>query len=185
MFAIRAHMFSHILLACSIFIFCASAHGEGDGASSVSTPSTEKQVIYVESKAPYIDENSIDRGVLGCGLSEREINVLIEAGAKRGYKIVKDDAAVAAGKGRILKISIMDAVSQGNAFIGHNKVVKIRGSLTENGKEIGIFSGTRSSHGGFGAGFKGSCSVLERCTDALANDIAAWLDKPSEKRIGE
>jgi len=29
--------------------------------------------------------------------------------------------------------------------------------------------------GGFGAGFKGSCSVLNRCTKTLGKDFADWL----------
>ena len=34
---------------------------------------------------------------------------------------------------------------------------------------------TRNSGGGFGGGYKGSCSVLGRCTKALGKDIAGWL----------
>jgi hypothetical protein len=36
---------------------------------------------------------------------------------------------------------------------------------------------SRDSSGGFGGGYKGSCSVLRRCTNALGKDIAAWVKK--------
>lgn len=156
------------------------------GADADPKQAAKDDTIYISSKAAFSDEMMIDKGILGCNLPEREIKVLVEEAAKRNHKLVVDDKAVEAGKGRILKVNLVDAVSGGNAFTGHHKEVKIRGSLLEDGKVIAEFGGKRHSGGGFGAGFKGSCSVLERCTDALAEDIAKWLDNPTkEKRIGD
>ena len=51
----------------------------------------------------------------------------------------------------------------------------MRGRLLDDGKEGAQFSGSRSSMGGAFAGFKGSCSVLGRCLEALSKDMAVWL----------
>ncbi|WP_108062378.1 hypothetical protein [Poseidonibacter lekithochrous] len=61
-------------------------------------------------------------------------------------------------------------VSNGNAFLGHNKSTRVKGVLYKEGNKIASFSG-------FSAGFKGSCSVLGRTVDALGEDISVWLKK--------
>ena len=82
--------------------------------------------------------------------------------------------------GRVLVVEIRDAVSDGNAFLGHHKSTTVRGALYQNGEPVAKFKGRRDSMGGFGAGFKGSCSVLGRTVRALGKDIAEWLAVPSD-----
>jgi hypothetical protein len=88
--------------------------------------------------------------------------------------------------GRVLEVEIVDAVSMGNAFIGHQKYTRVDGRLLEDGIEIGNFKGRRNSMGGAFGGYKGSCSVLGRTVKALGQDIAGWLRNPSEgARLGD
>jgi len=88
--------------------------------------------------------------------------------------------------GKILEIQIVNAVSGGNAFVGHQKGVTLVGKLFENDQQVASFSAMRSSGGGAFGGFKGSCAVLHRCAEALASDIAAWLENPTTgARLGE
>jgi len=82
--------------------------------------------------------------------------------------------------GRVLVVEIRDAVSDGNPFLGHHKSTSVRGALYQDGAVIAKFKGRRNSMGGFGAGFKGSCSVLGRTVKALGEDIAGWLASPSD-----
>jgi len=77
--------------------------------------------------------------------------------------------------GKFLQLRIVNAVSSGNAFLGHRKQVVVLVKLFENGKELAKSTLSRDSRGGFGAGFKGSCAVLERCADTLGKDVAEWL----------
>ena len=77
--------------------------------------------------------------------------------------------------GRVLVIKITNAHSGGNAFVGHRKSMSATAELFEDGESKGSKDFTRNSGGGFGGGYKGSCSVLGRCTKALGKDIAAWL----------
>lgn len=80
--------------------------------------------------------------------------------------------------GDVLELYIDEAVSSGNAFIGHRKYVAVVGTLYRDGKKISTFQGGRNSMGGAFAGYKGSCSVLGRCTKALGKDVANWLKNP-------
>lgn len=85
-----------------------------------------------------------------------------------------------------LDLKIVDAISEGNAFLGHNKRTRVSGILYKNGNQIASFKGQRHSRGGFGAGFKGSCSVLGRTVEALGEDISIWIRYPKNgSMIGE
>ena len=98
---------------------------------------------------------------------------------KRGIEVNLADSVSTSAPGRNLVVEISDAVSSGNAFIGHRKFVEVRGSLWEDGKKIGSFRGQRSSGGGAFAGYKSSCAVLGRCVKTLGKDIAGWLSNPT------
>ena len=81
-------------------------------------------------------------------------------------------------QGRVLKLEIVDAVSMGNAFIGHQKSTRVRGALYQDGQKVASFKARRNSMGGAFAGFKGSCSVLGRTIKVLGQDIGKWLRSP-------
>ena len=112
-------------------------------------------------------------------VEQRQAELIEQVGKESGVVVLRDDTAVIAGKGRILLVEISDTISSGNAFIGHRKQVKFKGPLPEDRKEVGSFSGVRSSMDGAFAGFKRSCSFLERCSSALAKDINLWLKSPT------
>lgn len=82
-------------------------------------------------------------------------------------------------QGVSLKLEIANAVSAGNAFIGHSKSVSVVASLYRDGQLVDKFSTTRNSGGGAFGGFKGSCAVLYRCTNTLGSDVAKWVAKQS------
>ena len=77
--------------------------------------------------------------------------------------------------GAVFQVEIVNIFRAGNAFIGHRKSMAARGELFVNSVSRGQVDFTRNSGGGFGAGFKGSCSVLARCSKTLGNDFAEWL----------
>jgi len=143
--------------------------------------------VYVGKTAPYTDAAMIKANIVNeCDLPAAQIKLLKEQAAAAGVTLVEDESAVAANKGRVLQVEIFNALSQGNAFIGHGKQVTLKGKLLENGKEIGNFTAVRGSMGGAFGGYKSSCAVLHRCQSTLAKDILAWLKNPAkDSRIGE
>lgn len=96
---------------------------------------------------------------------------------QNGWSVIKKDVVDGTGSGVSLKLTIANAHSSGNAFIGHHKSVGIIAELFKDGKLVDTYTGERSSSGGFGAGFKGSCAVLERCVNTLGKDVSEWLSK--------
>lgn len=97
-----------------------------------------------------------------------------------------DDNATKDNSQYYLDLEIIDAISEGNPFLGHNKRTRVSGDLYKNGNRIASFKGQRHSSGGFGAGFKGSCSVLGRTVQSLGEDISVWIKQPRDgSMLGE
>jgi len=85
-----------------------------------------------------------------------------------------------------LKIEILNAVSAGNAAIGHNKFMIIEGSLIKGKTKYSSFKAARLSGGGYFGAYRSSCSVLARVTKALGHDTATWLIDPfDDARLGD
>ena len=147
----------------------------------------QAQEISMAKLTKYESDNDIPLKIINeCTSLGTKLSKFTQSYAKKkGIQINLVDS-VSTSSGKTLKVEISDAVSAGNAFIGHSKYVAIKGSLWENGKKIGSFRGRRSSGGGAFGGYKGSCSVLGRCVKTLGKDIAGWLANPVDgARIGE
>ena len=81
-------------------------------------------------------------------------------------------------EGRYLDMSITEVfASAGGAWSGP-KWMTVTGTLMENGKKVASFRAKRFSTGGAFGGFKGTCSIVGRCTKTIAEDIAGWLKNP-------
>lgn len=82
-------------------------------------------------------------------------------------------------KGRVLLMEITEVHAPGGGAFSGPKWMTVKGDLLENGKSIGSFRAKRFSTGGAFAGFKGTCSIIGRCTKAIGQDIASWLQSPT------
>ena len=137
-----------------------------------------KSVVLGE-EAPYSNKEAIDTAIVAeCALPKRVIELTGQALAKAGieYKTVADPKPGAGAN--VLLLEIAQAQSSGNAFVGHFKGVTVTGKLFQNGKQVASFVDTRKSGGGAFGGFKGACAVLGRCTQAIGQDVARWLNSP-------
>jgi hypothetical protein len=124
----------------------------------------------------YAKEHNIAANILAeCNLPKSQLDSLLAGLAEVGVGSSLAEQDAVPKKGLYLRVQVDNAISSGNAFIGHNKQVTSSATLFRDGKEAAKQSWTRSSMGGFGAGFKGSCAVLHRCTNTLGKDIAAWV----------
>lgn len=110
-----------------------------------------------------------------CPLGE-QLAAFIDDYAKGSVRLV--DGEMDRTIGRVLDIEIVEAVSMGNAFVGHQKYTKVRGALYDDGKQVAAFRARRNSMGGAFGGLKGNCSVLGRTVKAIAGDVANWLRSP-------
>jgi hypothetical protein len=83
-------------------------------------------------------------------------------------------ATLDAAAGPVIDIKISNMVSAGNAFIGHRKSASVWVELRQGSEVLGAKGFTRDTMGGAFAGFKGSCTVLERAVLVLGKDVAQW-----------
>lgn len=135
--------------------------------------------LNLNQTAKYYDEKVIQANIKSecANLGDQFSASTAAAIQKSGWTVVKQPALDTAASGINLKLVIINAQSGGNAFTGHKKSVSIEAELYKDGKLIDTYAGNRSSSGGFGGGFKGSCAILERCVNTLGKDVDAWLKK--------
>jgi hypothetical protein len=120
------------------------------------------------------------------GLQGQLADFTREFAAAKGVQVSLHDEVSAQTPGRVLLMQIDDAVSMGNAFIGHQKYTRISGELYQDGERVAGFRARRNSMGGAFAGYKGSCSVLGRTVRALGRDVGDWLAAPVDgARLGD
>ena len=138
-----------------------------------------EKTISISSEASYYDEKIIPSNIrTECSeLGEQFSQATKKYLESNNWKVNLDDDAGKTSKGTSIKLQITNALSSGNAFIGHRKSVTILAELYKDGKLIDSYTTSRNSSGGFAGGFKGSCSILHRCVNTLGSDVAKWLKK--------
>ena len=144
----------------------------GGGREAAAAP------VVIAAAIPYDEGADIqDKVRLECTELNAQLSTFVQEFARaKGVEVVVGDPATDTGK--VLRMSITNAISQGNAFLGHSKSSSSRGALYEDGRLIASFRATRNSMGGMFAGYKGSCSVLGRTVRAMGEDIGSWLANP-------
>ncbi|MCR6686354.1 hypothetical protein [Pseudoxanthomonas sp.] len=135
--------------------------------------------IRMQSPVPFSESSIIADNVKAeCRLDARLAEFVSQHAAMFGNQILLTAEAPDTAEGAVLQMEIVDAQSSGNAFTGHHKVTSVRGVLFKDGTRVGGFTARRISRGGFGGGFKGSCSVLGRTIDVIGEDVGQWLAAP-------
>ena len=134
--------------------------------------------VVVGSSVPYAEDADVQRRIREecVDLNTQFAQFIREFAAEKRIEVVSGDNR--SGKGLELRVEITHAVSQGNAWMGHQKGSAARGALYRDGERIASVKARRYSMGGAFAGFKGSCSVLGRTVKAMGRDIGYWLENP-------
>lgn len=146
------------------------------------------QVVTMERVVPYAQDAEIATKVRNdCIKIQGQLAAYTQQYAKaNGMTVNLVDGATPESGGRVLIVEIVEAVSRGNPFIGHQKYSRIGGTLFEDGAPVASFKALRTSMGGAFGGYKGSCSVLGRTVKVLGQDVARWLMHPLDgARLGD
>jgi hypothetical protein len=170
-----------IMTFLSLFLLSCSTTPQGLNLKKSPTGSGEKisGAINVSEIATYKYPDMIENSIKAeCTDITSKIGTFTKSYAKeKGMKVKLSKNVKKGAKGNNLVIEILNAVSKGNAFIGHQKFILIHASLYKDGRLVDDIKLQRDSSGGFAAGFKGSCSVLGRCAKAIGKDLSLWLAK--------
>lgn len=135
--------------------------------------------VTIQQKIPFNEDAEIAASVKReCQLDEHLSEYVVKSGNAKGSKVETAAEVSPSSAGRVLVMEITNAVSDGNAFMGHHKSMSVKGKLYQDGQLTASFKARRNTMGGALAGFKGTCSVLDRANKALGEDIADWLAQP-------
>lgn len=170
-------MHIRLWLAAFMFIVIGCGGSNGDSEVALANPAI-KTPIKIQKVIPYAKGNHIAGNIKSeCDLNLQLSDFIAAAAGKNGMTIVQGKPT-AKDRGHVLLVEITDAISSGNAFIGHRKFTSIRGTLYKDGKVLAGFQARRNSMGGFWGAYKSSCSVLGRTVKTLGSDVARWLHSP-------
>lgn len=130
-------------------------------------------------------ENTRVRGKIKteCRLEEKTSTFIRSFTQGNAYsKVVTQKPA--SGAYHILEAEITQVHGPGGGAWSGPKSMRVSGKLKDNkGKVIATFEASRYSTGGAFGGYKGTCSILGRCTKAIGKDIAAWLVDPEPNAL--
>lgn len=97
----------------------------------------------------------------------------------------KGEATVAAGAdagdATVLRLQITHVLGVGGGGWSGPKAITVNAELLERGKVVRQTRINRWSTGGMWGGFKGTCSILDRCAVAIGKDLGRWVGDPAYK----
>jgi hypothetical protein len=103
-----------------------------------------------------------------------------------GGSVQRVDGALNRKVGRVLEMEITEVHAPGGGAFSGPKWMSVKGELYDRGKQIGSFRAKRVTTGGAFGAFKGTCSIIGRCSKAIGEDIARWLAAPTQNaEIGD
>lgn len=83
--------------------------------------------------------------------------------------------------GPLVRLRITHVLGVGGGAWSGPKSLTVDAELVEKGQVQRRTKITRSTTGGAFGGFKGTCSLIERCAVAIAKDVGAWAADPAAR----
>ena len=171
--------FSCIAMLAGTLASCNRSNTKPDEpAAAPAKTSYNGPAVTIAASIPFgKNSNASDDVRKECGIQTRVPEFIENEAKSKGIKVVRGAAAPQA-KGRVLVMEVAHVLGTGGGAWSGPKSITIDGKLYDNGKLIGSFSAMRLSGGGAFGGYKGTCAILDRCSEALGTDVAEFLLKP-------
>jgi len=145
------------------------------GAAMLTLPAVAG-TVKVKTPVPYAKSVSVRPQVKEqCKLGEKLASFLAESNSE--VELVEGTLG---SSGSVLAMEITEVHASGGGAFSGPKWMTVKGTLKKNGRAVSRFRAKRFSTGGAFAAFKGTCSIIGRCTKALGRDIGAWLQDPKD-----
>jgi hypothetical protein len=167
-FGFRDDRYSGYLDDCSQAIRLA----EGLGYSIAGWVEEPKPGVKIAETIKTLREDTINPDIkMNCPWNTELPSFLVDLTAGSVYRATED---INTAKGRKLQLTIVDSYLAGGGLVSGSKWLKVIGSLTENGREIGSFVARRNSFRSWTG-----CGMSRRLNGEIAYDIYHWLENPS------
>lgn len=149
---------------------------------SLGTPLCAQQVttLVIPEKVVFSKDCRVKDKVRNqCQLEEKTLRFIKEFNRSNYTSLVTEKPA--SGNYHVLTAEIVEVQGAGGGAWSGYKSIKVVGTLKDaKGKVLGNFEARRYSGGGAFGGYKGTCSIMGRCTKAIGKDIANWLSNPQK-----
>jgi len=140
-------------------------------------PSDAADTVKIQRTIPFASTAQVPAAVRDqCQLQTKLPDFLSQAA---GGRVELVDGKLNRKVGRVLEMEISEVHAPGGGSFSGPKWLTVKGELYDRGKQIGSFRAKRYTTGGAFAVFKGTCSIIGRCTKTLGQDIATWLAAPT------
>lgn len=148
-------------------------------AAAMSVTAQEVTTLVIPSKVAFAKDCRVnDKVRKECQLEEKTLQFIKEFNRSNYSNLVTEKPA--SGDYHVLTAEIIEVMGAGGGAWSGAKSLKVKGTLTDSqGKVLGSFEAGRYSGGGAFAGYKGTCSIMGRCTKAIGKDIGIWLSSPT------
>lgn len=162
------------------FALCALAAG----ACVVAALPAAAETVKIQRSIPFASTAQVPAAVKDSCQLQTKVPAFVKEAAGGSVELV--DGPLNRKVGRVLEMQITDVHAPGGGAFSGPKWMSVKGELYDRGKQIGSFRAKRFTGGGAFAAFKGTCSIIGRCSKALGQDIATWLAAPTQNaEIGD
>lgn len=151
-------------------------------AVALATPAFAADRVVLLAPVTYTQDSSIVQKVKDeCRPEEQVARAMSSALNKKyggGSPISSETEANGA---QVMRMQVSHVLGVGGGGWSGPKAITVQVELLENGKVVRKTRANRWSTGGMWGGFKGTCSILDRCAVALAKDLSRWAGDASYK----
>lgn len=120
-----------------------------------------------------------------CGIEQMVASRTLAALGKQGMAATAVTDAASAGATPVISLGIAAVGGVGGGGWTGPKWLTLKAEIVQQGKVSRMVQLTRTTTGGVFGGFKGTCSLIDRCATKLAEDIAHWAKDPKYQPEGE
>ena len=148
------------------------------GALAVAALPAAADTVKIQRSIPFGSTAQVTAAVRDSCQLQTKVPEFIKESAGASVELV--DGPLNRKLGRVLEMEISEVHAAGGGAFSGPKWMTVKGELFDRGKQIGSFRAKRFTTGGAFGAFKGTCSIIGRCTKALGQDIAGWLAAPTQ-----
>lgn len=149
----------------------------------LATQAHAETAVFVKPQAVYADGASVVPKIKEeCGLESTLTSHLMRYLGKMAPDATMLAEGASVGGKPVLSMTILSVMGVGGGAWSGPKGITIRADLTQNGKVVRTINLHRTTSGGAFAGFKGTCSILDRAATALGKDVSTWYAHPEKAK---